>query len=736
MGKSTRTSNGDGPDLTGTGAAYIRVSDDAQDTARQYASAHAFEKRHGVTIPKHNWFKDEAWARDTADRRPDFQRLLKEVEAGRVQWIVVDQLDRFGTKNAKQLISYLHRLDEAGCKLYDAAGKEWTGEDVATIITAVVEGEKSKGEQTGKSHRVLGGKVAKARAGEWQGGPVRLGFDVGCYSRATGKELWRVVIEGRHKRLKVYPDGRTERFDGKGNFPAWQCVGKPSPEFLRLAPSKDRAKIDAAVTVFRQYATEAIGHTAVAHWLNGLGFRNGGGGHFQGQQIEAMLADPIYLGYYAWNRTHCGKFGRYAGGQVVEELNYDEQVSRNDEADWVQSDRLFPPLVDQKTWDAVQRKLARQRKRTNAPRSAAQYLAGLVYCGNCGGRMVTGALRKTAKHPRKDGHTGPRHEYFCGTYFKAARNRWLAVERDGVVVRIKMDKDGRPTGEECKCLRNGVFQDELEVHVERYLDHAGQRLEVLTEGLGDGHIIGRLEGQEEGAWRRFLEGLYRVCTYLIQHHPAEYAALVDESNARRATSDEQVDMVAACYRANFDPAALAREAQELDERHTQLYRRYADLKTPLARQKADAELADLEARIEELRAHRHDAAELVAAQYREVYDLQLAIADARAAMRADSGERALRRRAEKLRAIIQRIECNFVATGKTGSGYGKKNSKLAAVTFYPVVGDPVTFWAARPVVGDPAASSAGPKGTLQYVSAHSFKQIITMDLLLQVRYVA
>src|SRR5207248_323537 len=47
-----------------------------------------------------------------------------------------------------------------------------------TVITAVVDGEKSEQEQHGISKRTLGGKVAKARLGEWQGGPVRLGFDV------------------------------------------------------------------------------------------------------------------------------------------------------------------------------------------------------------------------------------------------------------------------------------------------------------------------------------------------------------------------------------------------------------------------------------------------------------------------------------------------------------------------------------------------------------------------------
>jgi DNA invertase Pin-like site-specific DNA recombinase len=161
--------DGDGPSLSGSGAAYIRVSTDQQDTERQFAAVRAFEQRRKVSIPKHHWFRDEGWARDEADKRPDFQRLLKLAESGAVQWIVVDALDRFGTKDAHQLVHYLYRLREGRCRLYDAAGKEWTGEDIATIITAVVEGEKSKGEQTSKSHRVLGGKIEKARAGQWQG---------------------------------------------------------------------------------------------------------------------------------------------------------------------------------------------------------------------------------------------------------------------------------------------------------------------------------------------------------------------------------------------------------------------------------------------------------------------------------------------------------------------------------------------------------------------------------------
>lgn len=689
--------NGAGLKLTGTGAAYIRVSTEQQDTERQYAAVSAFEQHYGVSIPKQYWFKDEGWARDEADRRPDFQRLMKLAESGRVQWIVVDQLDRFGTKNAKQLISYLHRLEEAACKLYDITGREWTGEDIGTTITAVVEGEKSKGEQTSKSHRVLGAKIANARAGEWQGGPLRLGFDVVCFHRETDKELWRVVFEGRSKRLKVHPDGRTERFDGKDNFPKFQ----PVTEVLRVAPSNDKAKIDAAVSVFKRYATESIGFTELAHYLSKAGWRNGCGGYFQHAQIEEMLSDSVYLGYYTYNKWHFGKFNRYANGQTVPELNYAEKGSKNDVADWVHSRRLFEPLVDLTTWDAVQRKLGKRSKRDYTPRSASQYLAGLVYCGNCSCRMVAGPIRKTKSNPRKDGHSGnERHEYFCGSYFKAVREK---------------------RREECKCLRNGVFQDTLEEYVERYLEEAGRRLEIMADGLEPTAVTDQLAEQHEKHWWEYQFGLEDLKCYLMANKPDEYRAMLRDSHTADATPFEFLDACITCYRSHFDSSKLEDDIERLEAEHSALMQQWSDLPTPLAKEKAKEQFAELEARIGKLRRRQVDLGKVVSNHYQEMIHLQDAIATAERSMKSVNDERALRQRAEALRTIIQRIECTFTATGEKGGGWGKKNARLTKVTIYPVVGDSAEF-------------SVDPKGTLMYSSAQTLEDCNALSVLLKITY--
>jgi DNA invertase Pin-like site-specific DNA recombinase len=731
------TSNGNGLDLSGPGAAYVRVSDDQQDTERQYAAVHEFEKRHKVNIAPQHWCKDEGWARDTADRRPDFQRLLKLAERGAVKWIVVSERDRFGTADADEFVHYRYLLRKWGCRLYDAADTEWTRKDLPTVITAVIEGDNSEKEQHKISLRTQSGKAVWAKEGEWQGGPVRLGFDVACYPKGTpapapaSAEVWRVVFEGKNKRRKVYPDGRPdERFDGKGNSPRHQ----EETEILRLVPSNDKAKVDAAVSVFERYAREDISPTALASYLNERGWRTCWGGAFQAQHVKDMLRDPAYVGYPAWNRRHCAKFHRRTGGQSVPVLNRKKKEGKNDPSDWVRSERqLFLPLVSPKVWAKVQAKLGEVEggRRSRASCSAALYLRGLLHCAHCGGEMIAGRGRGEAgDRPRTD------HEYICPTYFKAIRQHWREVREGGTVVRVSWD------GEECRCLRNAVYQGEVRGYVDRWLAETGRRLELLTEDMDSGRLPDRRKEQEEGAWRGFYEGIRRLEDYLARHHPAEYDALLaehaemvaaQEEDARHAGDDPPagqsladllgeegraaweahkhdettpggfVNACVALYRSVFDPAKVEAELDRLRAEYDERVEGWRDLPTQRAKETAKAKLAALEARIAELEQQRQDAAEVVESYWRQARDLQQAIADARDALH---GEVELRELAERLKAAVQRIDCTFVPTGETRRGWGKRHTRLAKVKIYPFAGDPAVYPASPgPVLPHSRASS-------------------------------
>jgi DNA invertase Pin-like site-specific DNA recombinase len=686
-------------DLAGTGAAYLRVSTDKQDTERQIESIEKFLTRHNVTIdrPKY-WFEDQGWERDSDAVRPEFNKLLAQARAGRIQWVVIDRLDRFGARSSKRLMGYLADLEDYGCRLYDVSGKEWTGEDDATEITAWIGGKTSSREQREKSYRSLGGMVKKARDGEWMGAPPKLGFDVGCFDKATGDELWRVVWEGRDttgtttrrgkarpvyhiRRRKVYPDGTSERMDGNVVFRAFKDT-----QVMRLVPTMDEAKLAAAQKVFHRYATESVTFFGLAAWLNRLGIRNSFGKMFQGRDIRKLLDDEAYLGYPTFNKRRAGRFHRHDvdGGIVDLEPELRGKDTANDPADIIKaSKRCYEPLIDRATWDAVQRKLnnckADQDSRPpRAPKCPDLYLRGLVVCAGCGVAMVS----------RKD-----RIEYFCGSWDRSKAR-------------------GNLKG--CSCLRNGVRQETLEGYLNRYLEEVGKRLDLLTQphhGNGKSkHLTDKLQAEEFTAWGEFAAGMGRLETYLEDYHFDDYVALLKECYATDEAPDKEgfihkrldneesphkPGFVKNCldlYRQHFDPDILTADIERLEGEHSALMERWSDLPTPRAREKAKEKFADMEARIDSLKQQQQDAASIVEQHYRHMTDLRKAIQDAQDAMHAESGPQALRHKAEALRGILAHIECEFVATGKYTSdkhagGPGLTGSRLVAITFLPVIGD-------------------------------------------------
>jgi DNA invertase Pin-like site-specific DNA recombinase len=376
--------------LSGTGAAYVRVSDKGQDPARQRTSIHAFEERHGVKITPQHWYEDHGLKRHESDKRPAFQRMLAAVRAGRLGWVVVDQIDRFGFKDQYEAGELVAPLRRAGCRLYDTKDEDWSGDDFISFMKLGFAGHASRTEQVTKSLRALGGMVEGAKRGEYQGGPPKFGFDIDCLDRATGAEQWRVVYEGRDlvgieededgkrhrvyhmRRRKVYPDGHEERFDGKVVFRTSEDT-----QLIRQVPAKDPARREAVQKLFRRYATETISFAGLAKWLNGLKITNAYHQPFQSRDVLLILGDDSYTGHPTFGRRRKGGFHRIDGG-VVKELERDSKLKGKETiaapADVIKSATpLYEPFVDQDLWDRVQRKLHGRSRASYAPRKPEMF---------------------------------------------------------------------------------------------------------------------------------------------------------------------------------------------------------------------------------------------------------------------------------------------------------------------------------------------------------------------------
>src|SRR6266404_1038528 len=96
------------------GVAYLRISSDRQDVKSQREAVESWLVRNGLCVT--TWYEDVG-SRDLAHKRPDFQRLLKSIESGLVDWIVVDAKDRFGTASAWEFGKFICFLQGHDCEL-------------------------------------------------------------------------------------------------------------------------------------------------------------------------------------------------------------------------------------------------------------------------------------------------------------------------------------------------------------------------------------------------------------------------------------------------------------------------------------------------------------------------------------------------------------------------------------------------------------------------------------------
>jgi site-specific DNA recombinase len=591
------------------GVAYIRISSDKQDVESQKESIQRWLDRHDLSVM--TWYQDVG-ARDLAFKRQDFQQLLRAVQAGLIDWIVIDSLDRIGVRDGLDFSRLVCELRDNDCELWSVVKGNLTAPDVGTKILGLVDGEQSRTEQMDKALRSLRGKITGIRKGTWQGGYCPFGFDVACFG-PDGQEKWRVYFEGHHRRLQLFPDGRPpKRFDGKGQFP-----GRDPGDFLRLVPSCDAARVETVRKLFLWYATESISLRALAMRLNDLGIPNPNGQGWYSVLVKGMLTNPVYLtGMTVYNKKAHGRFLEWVNGEYREVQRKKGRAPtgrHRAEADFIYPQGTFQGLIDQGTWDAVQAKLKGVRSPGKAPRHADLWLAGFLYCGHCGCRMSAWHLKSDKTSPRC---------YTCSTYRKLGKKN--------------------PHG----CRLHRVRHEVILALVHRYLDETGQKLDTLLGATEETELLAALEEQADRTTLEYVKALGGIWqevratgaspppgqpwSHTSLCHAYREAQVQNRGELARllaAKQEEMARLVKNLARLTSD-AAIEATNQEIEA----LGREIAELRGRL--QPLDQKLQGLRADLERCRQH---------------------VEEARKAL-AGSAER---RKAEALGKVIARVVCHF-----------------------------------------------------------------------------
>lgn len=586
-------------------ASYLRVSSDKQDVDRQKSSHAEFYSRTGLK-PFATYEDSEGMnsrhKAESKNQRLDFKRMMADAEAGVIDCIVVDQVDRFGTSGPQQWTKYIGNLQDWGVDLIDVSGKVWTATDDGTAITGFVYALQSKKEQFDKSWRGLSGKVLKAAAGHYQGGNPPYGTDVVCFG-ADGNEKWRCVYEGHYKRVKFWADGRTERFDGKDNSPK-----KDATDILRIRPSVHQQRIETVKQVFEWFTTEEISPGKIAERLNKLGVPSVFSPLWYKHSVDSILHNPCYLGRFVWNKIGKSEFTEYVGGKQSEVAKVRGKVKlnrRRDSKDFIVSNNQeFEPFITKETFDLAQSKMGKsgQGSAKRGPSDASLWLRGLLVCGKCGKPMYS--------QPANGGNKGG---YCCSTYVRYRRIN--------------------PTG--CKCHR--ILHEPVEKAVMEWVSKfAPEALDSIKSG-GDASKLTEAHQAKITELLMFAEG-YSVdmMEFVDQAGGGDYKVALEKVRpkveAKIAAKEEEMD-------------AAVDGWSSLPE---------------VARPRAKKKLEAMEA---EIAAMRNSLCDIDSLRTGYVDDIEKLKADFAKAKREVEGTENGRQKSSAIGRIVDRVICNFEYKG-------------------------------------------------------------------------
>jgi DNA invertase Pin-like site-specific DNA recombinase len=390
--------------LVGNGAVLIRVSSKRQDVIRQREGVSDWLRYRGLPVPED--FQDQEGAflrllktlkvrlyedkgpRDLSDHRPDFQRLLGDVEARELQWVVVQDIDRIGFFDETELGSFIVRFRRAGCRLFSAIDDDdITAYDDMTAFRNFMRGRLSPKEQWTKSESVHSKRISEAKRGQYTGGPIPYGFDV--VHKVNGQEVWRYVAEERGKGVKIL-DGHEQRC---GGVPP-HAKGDP----LFLSPSIRQERVEIVKSIFQWFATEQISYSGIASRLNDNGMCPIYGDLWNSAHIRRLISNPTYIGFPPKYRHSTARFyEKTKDGLGKVERAFGEKVKqrRNDPSSWVlPAEPVYEPLVSRELYDRCQERMNDRKRGDRAPRTSRLWLQGLVICAHCGEKMVGGQYRE------------------------------------------------------------------------------------------------------------------------------------------------------------------------------------------------------------------------------------------------------------------------------------------------------------------------------------------------------
>jgi len=305
-------------------AGYCRVSTDREDQANSFESQQRYFREYISRQP--GWelyeiYADEGITGTSVKKRVRFNDMIRDARAGKFSLILTKEVSRF-SRNILDTIAYTRELREMGVEVIFLTDGIRTMEPDAelrlSIMASIAQEESRK-----TSARVKWGQTRQMEKG------VVFGHSLLGYRVKNGG----IIVE---------PEGA---------------------ETVRI--------------IFRKYAEEKKGTTAIARELTEAGRRTGSGSlHWTTGQVLKILKNEKYAGDLVQKKTCTPDY-----------LTHEKKTNRGQEEPVILRDH-HEPIVSRELWEAAQREMETRRPQSTG-HSVRYSLSGKIRCGECGSVFIS-----------------------------------------------------------------------------------------------------------------------------------------------------------------------------------------------------------------------------------------------------------------------------------------------------------------------------------------------------------
>ena len=336
-----------------TAAIYCRLSQDDGSVGEsgsiqtQKTLLTQYCKEHQIEIG--GYYCDDGWSGTNFDR-PEFKRMLEDIESEKINLVIVKDLSRFGREYAQMGLYIEHYFEEKGVRFISVAENIDSKNGIDNLVlpfTNVINSfyARQASTKTKAAHR------ARVKSGMFIGSRAPFGY------QKDPNDRHHLIVDP--PAADVVRDIFQMFADGIG--------------YVRMTKILRERGVLNPQAYFNQNNPDYYKNSD--YWRKPF--------DWHATSVRAILNNPVYLGKVVFGRSKTKGF-------------FDKRRVEAAEEEWVVAENTHEPLITQELWDTVHQ-MMKARRRENG-KGEVQPFAGLVKCADCGSSLNVSYDKKHGRY--------------------------------------------------------------------------------------------------------------------------------------------------------------------------------------------------------------------------------------------------------------------------------------------------------------------------------------------------